>query len=202
METNYKIGRVYKIINRLTTDIYIGSTFSTLNERWREHKNKFNYWLNNKTKNKCSIFDNFKKYGIHNHKIILIKEYLCYKEDIKDYKHLRSKEQLWINKMNCINKYSSFNPLQKERIKQTAKKWRDVNINRIKDKAKEWYEKNKDYDKKYYQKNKNKKKQQNKEWRELNNIKTTCICGSKYIKRRAKEHEKTKKHQNFINIQK
>ena len=190
METNYKIGRVYKIINRLTTDIYIGSTFSTLNERWRGHKKQYNYWLKKSIK-RCSIYDNFKKYDIQNFKIILIKEYLCYREHNQDFKHLHSKEQLWINKMNCINELNTFNPIPKKKYKAIHdKKYRLKN----KDKRKE-------YDKEYRLNNKDKKKQQNKQWRELNNIKTTCICGSKYTKRRVKEHEKTKKHQNFINNQ-
>ena len=193
METNYKIGRVYKIINRLTTDIYIGSTFSTLNERWRGHKKKYNKLLK-KNITKCSIYDKFKKYDIQNFKIILIKEYLCYREHNKDFKHLHSKEQLWINKMKCINKVCAFNPIPR---KVYLKQYNENN----KDKAKEYRLKNKEKIKQYTLNNKNKRNEYNKEWRELNNIKTTCLCGSKIIKRRVKEHEKSKKHINFINNQ-
>ena len=195
-------GRIYKIINRLTTDIYIGSTFSTLNERWRGHKKQYNQWLK-KNINRFSIYDSFKKYGFHNHKIILIKEYLCYREHKQDFKHLHSKEQLWINKMNCINESCAFNPIPLKLYQRLYnKQYKLNNKEKIKEYDKKYRLKNNDKIKEYYQINKDKIKEYQKEYYE-NKIKKkiTCSCGSKYIYTSKSRHLKTKKHQNFINNQ-
>jgi len=40
------IGRIYKIICKLSNDIYIGSTFNKLNKRLRQHKDDYGKYLN------------------------------------------------------------------------------------------------------------------------------------------------------------
>lgn len=98
-----KIGRVYKIVSALSDDIYIGSTFNKIHYRFRQHKNDFKKW-NNDECSKCVFFPLFKKYGVKNFKIILIKEY-----EVIDRKHLLSKQQIWINKLKKnINKNNPF----------------------------------------------------------------------------------------------
>ena len=97
-----KIGKVYKIICTQSNDIYIGSTFNTLRDRFRRHKNHYNDYLNNKG-HKLSIMDYFSKYTVDNFKIVLIKEY-----KVIDRKHLEAYEQLWINKLKPINTQSAF----------------------------------------------------------------------------------------------
>lgn len=116
------IGRVYKIIHNQSDICYIGSTFNTTRDRFRVHK--YDYKQGN---NSCSISKYFEKYGVKNFKMILIKEY-----EVIDREHLEAYEQLWINKLNCVNKQCAFQPLKKERIKIYHKKYN-----------KEYYQKNK-----------------------------------------------------------
>jgi len=170
-------GTIYKIVCKLNDIVYVGSTFKTLSKRWYVHKHHYKDWLNGKSR-KCSIYDSFKKYGIENFKIIEIKKYDVYREYYKDYKHLQSKEQLWINKLKCVNSNCSFNPIPENEYK---KYYRLNNKDKIKERKKEYHITNKD-----------KIKEQRK-------IKITCECGSIYRKCDKARHERTNKHMNYIN---
>jgi hypothetical protein len=184
--SEYKIGKIYKIIyigNENININYIGSTLNTLRDRWYGHKGGFKEWLKNK-KTKCSIYDYFEKYDIKKFKIFLINEYKVY-----DRKHLLMYEQLWINKIiNNININNPFPILIKEQKKQyyennkdklneKNKEYRENNKDKIKEyyennkdknKNKEYYENNKDKNKEYRENNKDKIKEKNKEYRENN----------------------------------
>lgn len=95
---NYNRGNIYKIY--FNDIIYIGSTVFTLEKRFKEHLRDYKiYILSEGLKKRISIFPYFKKYGIDNFKIELIKEY-----NICDRNELYAYEQLYINKIKCINK--------------------------------------------------------------------------------------------------
>ena len=138
---SYDTGIVYKIICNLDSNfVYIGSTFNELRHRWQCHKNNYKKWLNGKG-DKYSCFDYFKKYGINNFSIIKIKEYICYRSNKLDTKHLRAYEQLWINKTpNCCNKHLAFQPLRREKDKQ----YHQDNKEKDKEYGKEYRENNKE----------------------------------------------------------
>ena len=79
-------GYIYKIEYNEDKEIrYIGSTIQSLYCRFKLHKYHYNKWLNNKMKEKCSIYLKFKKYGIKNFTISLIKSY-----EIVDHRHLNN----------------------------------------------------------------------------------------------------------------
>ena len=189
--SEYKIGKVYKIIHNQSNVIYIGSTFNTLRDRWWHHKSSFNGWLNNKNHN-YSIFKYFKEFRIENFKIILIKEY-----KVVDRKHLESKEQLWISKLSNINQKNTLD------IPKLSNKLYNKNN---KERIKEYYENNKEqikeYVKNYNNDNKEIIKEKKKEYRKINKEilleKFNCECGGKYIKIHKSTHEKTKKHIKFF----
>jgi len=136
----YKIGKVYRItkIDDPTVN-YVGSTFTTLRQRWQQHKTKYNNGCN-----RCSIGKYFDKYGIDKFKIILIKEYEVCADNQKDNKHLRAYEQLWINKFKlqncCINKQNSIGLLRREYLKE----YRESNKDKIKEQKKQYYQANKE----------------------------------------------------------
>lgn len=128
--SEYKIGKIYKIIyigNENINITYIGSTFSTLRDRWYHHKL-------NKGKSGSAITNYFKDYGFEKFKIFLIKEY-----EVCDRKHLEMYEQLWMNKMKCINKQHSFQLLLKEYKSQKNKEWRKKNNESLKEKKNKKY---------------------------------------------------------------
>jgi len=87
----------------------------------------------------------------------------------------------------------------KERLSEQKKEYREKNKDKLNEYGKEYYKKNKEkmseYKKEYYEKNKEKMSEKNKE-------KYTCICGSTITINHRKRHEKSKKHQNFIDSQK
>ena len=161
------IGRVYKIICSQSNDIYIGSTFNELRVRWQQHKNRYCEYKKNPNRSMSihSFFDNF---DIKDFKIILIKEY-----EVVDRKHLESKEQLWINKLKCINTNNSF------RINWISRK--------------DYYQDNKEKIKEYD------RNRQNKEAIKMQRaIKITCACGSEIRRCDNARHERTKKHQKYM----
>jgi hypothetical protein len=168
-------GKIYKIINRFDNDVYIGSTFNTIKHRFYKHKEHYNDWLNGSNK-KCSIYEKFKLYGIENFKIMLIKEYQVYRENKKDRKHLLVYEQLWINKVKCINSICAFNCIpEKERNKQYNKKYKLNNHTKVLESKKKYYE-------------------------SIKYVKITCECGSIINKHGKSKHMKTDKHKQLMNI--
>lgn len=95
-------GRIYKIIHTQSNFVYVGSTKNKLSQRWAEHKNDFQRYLQG-LGHKKYLYIHFKRYGISNFKMVLIKEY-----EVVDRKHLRAYEQLWIEKLNSNNNQAAF----------------------------------------------------------------------------------------------
>ena len=210
--TNYKKGTIYKIICYVSDDVYIGSTFSTLRNRWTAHKTAYKNYMNGNNRSKTTIYPYFEKYGIEHFKIIKIKEYECV-----DKKHLESKEQLWINKSRCVNTNNTF------RIKKMCQKvYYENNVNEIKKKVnlyrKEHKRKIEEYNKKYYknnkeqitklnklyrENNKEKIKEDNKEWYEKNKEKILKInkLYREKNKRKIEEYGKTYRKNNKEKIE-
>ena len=187
------IGHIYKIICLVDSKFcYIGSTFSKLNERFRHHLKGFIKWLKNgENKKGMSCYPFYKKYGIENFKIILIKSYEVCKTHCKDSKHLWAYETLWINKTKCCNLILPIQYLKKQR-----RKWR----------AKQYSQNNKTilavYKKQYNQDNKKKINEQRKQYRQNNkeaiakkrSEKVICECGCILGKGTLSRHRKSKKH--------
>jgi len=128
-----KIGRIYKIVCSQSDDVYIGSTFNTLRDRFRTHKVAFCRWSKDDTLGNYAIYPYFKQYGVENFKIILIKEYT-----VEDRSHLEAYEQLWINKLKCVNQQSAFR-INKFAVKDYNKENADI----IKAKKRQFYHANK-----------------------------------------------------------
>lgn len=173
------IGKIYKIIHSQSDIVYIGSTFNTLRNRWASHKAPKN--------TKCAIHPYIKQYGQEQFKIILIKEY-----EVVDRAHLEAYEQLYINKLKCINisntikiqKHYSKNYYEnnKEVIAEKSKTYRNNNVDIIKERKKTYYENNKEQ---ILEKEKEKK------------ICEVCNC---FVRKYAiNRHEKTKKHLDAMN---
>ena len=197
--SSYKKGTIYKIICCVSDEIYIGSTFNTLRNRWQQHKSIYRKWINNNNYSKIciAIYPYFKKYGIENFKIIKVKDYVCV-----DRRHLESKEQLWISKSKCVNTRNNINIKRlyrklyrennKEKIKEDKRKYNEENKDKISRKHKEYRANNRDkmreQHKKRYEKIKKKQiKNQKKPY--------TCITCNTTIKIGGKSrHEKTQKH--------
>ena len=201
---NLKTGSVYRIICLPNPDIqYVGSTFDQLRHRWSRHKSHYKAGIN--TASICKYFD---EYGIENFRCVLIKEYLVCVDSQRDPRHLRVYEQLYINKLKCVNKQNAitFDFIKKIQAKQYYKQYREEN----KDNIKRYHEENKkrreQYDKRYREENKDKikryreeNKDKMKQYREeKGKVKVVCaFCGSEVQKNGLTKHKKTKKCQSF-----
>ena len=221
-----RIGRIYKIISTQGNECYIGSTFNTTRDRFKNHKTHYEEWKKGKRDN-MSVFQLFDKYGIQNCKIVLIKEYY-----VVDRYHLEVYETLWIYKSNsnCINKYIPFN-IKRLYKKQYNQQYQEKNRKKLKQQYQQYYQNNKDkrqqylqnnkeklekYRKLYWEQNKekiqqyreNRKEQikQNRQKRyqnEKNKLqeKFDCKCGGKYTFQNKLIHTKTQKHQKWLERQ-
>ena len=112
-------GYVYSIQSSLDSSFsYIGSTFQSLDTRFKQHRRDYKRWLNNPSKYpKNSIYEYFTRYGIETFDIKLIKSYDVYRLNNKDFKHLWVYELLWIrNTKSSINQILPFNPLNRSKI--------------------------------------------------------------------------------------
>ena len=116
----YVIGTIYRIYYKLDPTIqYVGSTYYSINKRWKQHWQAYKKYLRGQPDNNIAIFAYFSELGVtlegvgQKFEIEKLKDYLVYKddEDERDQKHLHAYEQLWINKLKPVNKLSAFNPL-------------------------------------------------------------------------------------------
>lgn len=200
---NYQNSKIYKVINSVNDNVYIGSTAVSLSYRMGDHRLKTR---RGKFK-EGSLQYHMNNLGIDKFKIILIENYPC---DTKE--ELKKREQYFINEMkpayNLMDAY-----LDDETRAMKKKKCQYAYHQKNKDKAKEYREKNKEkiaerY-KTYSQTEKAKKskaesnaiyKQNNKE--KINarrNESYECSCGSTMRRDEKARHERSKKHQEYVN---
>lgn len=187
------IGRVYKIVDSLSEDVYIGSTFDTLSNRFLGHF----------TCPSTVIGKLMREHGRSRYEIILVKEY-----KVADKYQLHAYEQLCINKTKCINKQFAFSIRFLYRLhyriynKDKINEYNMVN----KDRNRNYYEANRDKikvnSKEYYWANKDKVNQKRRGYREANKDKIKehksqkfdCECGGSYTNGHKSRHMKSKKH--------
>jgi len=168
---DYSTGKIYKIISSTSNYVYVGSTTNTLSTRFSLHKSQYKI---GKNKSLNMIFDNN---NIDN----------CYIELIKNYpsscrNELEREEGIELRKIN--NDTSTKEICLNYNIPgRTHKEWENDNKEKITEYQKQYYDNNKDQRKQYI------------------NEKYTCECGGKYLRTHKTTHEKTKKHQSFINSQ-
>ena len=128
----YENGKIYKIIDNTTDNIYIGSTCEKLCRRLQKHKSSYNCYLNpNVKQGYMRSFDILKN---NDYKIILIEDYPCENKE-----QLLSREQYYIDTLNCINHN---NPIHNN--KEYSRKWRNNNRDHCNHKSREWTKKNRD----------------------------------------------------------
>ena len=85
---NYARGKIYKIINRINTDIYIGSTVKKyLSQRMGTHQSCI-YTSNSK------LYLSMRSLGFEHFKIVLIENFPCQSKD-----ELRAREQYYIDEL-------------------------------------------------------------------------------------------------------
>ena len=138
----YNNGKIYKIYNTITDDIYIGATTRLLSDRMQNHivasKDKK---LQHLTLYKC-----FNEHGVSNFYIELIEKYNCNSRG-----ELYAKEGGYIRELNpSLNRFLSgrtraeYYKDNKVKIKEQRAQYRENNKDLIKEQNKRYRENNKD----------------------------------------------------------
>lgn len=186
---NYQNGKIYKLVNNVDDEIYIGSTCNPLSKRKSEHKK-------NSKLEKCQnrpIYKHLIKIGWENVEIILIETYSCENKD-----ELHKRERYWIDELKPS--------LNKVLPGRTEKEWRDDNRTELLVKKREYYKNNIEVirvkDKKRYEKNREEISEKYAINRdrisEKGKIKITCDCGSIVRKDTKARHQKTQRHKDYL----
>ena len=92
---DYKNGRIYKIINDVNDEIYVGSTTQLLCKRMATHRN------NTKLQPNRKLYNTMNSLGIEHFKIILLENYPCNNRE-----ELNSREEHYRKLLNpSLNSY-------------------------------------------------------------------------------------------------
>ena len=195
MSNKYQRGKIYSIRSYQTDDIYIGSTVQKLYMRLASHRRNYNCWK----KEKYHYVSSFEILKYDDAYIELIEECPC-----NDKNELNRREGQIIRSMDCVNKVipsrtkKEYYNDNKNIILEKKKEYYIDNKEKILEKAHEYNDRKKEYRNKkqlqYYNQNKDKINEKRK-------IKITCECGSTFRKIDKRRHERSKKHQTYIQSQ-
>ena len=215
----YQNGKIYKIVDIGYNKCYYGSTCEQLSRRLARHRIDYRRYQKGNG-NFTSSFYLFDEYGLDNIKIELVENYpTSSKEELVQH------EGTYIQNNNCVNKRiagrtdKGWYQANKAHVQQKHKEYYESNkehLNRIsveRERVKRQDPKYKDYinermrkynatrpealsekNKRSYEKNKDKILARQ-------NAKYTCSCGSVIRHAEKSTHERTKKHQHFLEQQ-
>ena len=148
--SKYQRGKIYKLVNNVDDEIYIGSTINELRKRKQGHKNDMSRYGGSR------VYQHFNMIGFTNVEIVLIENYPC------SSKHeLHARERYWIDELKpLLNTHiPMMTPKEyRELHKEEAHKYYINNKDKISRQGKELYLKNRqqrlEYQKKYSIENK------------------------------------------------
>ena len=204
---DYSKGKVYRILSNSTDEIYIGSTINPLYKRFGQHKCDYKAYL----RGEFSYVTSFEIIKYDDCKIVLVENCSC--ENIEQ---LRARERYWIENLECVNKQipgrtkKEWEEANKERLSEKKQQWNEDNKEKIAEQKAQYRADNKEkiseYKAEYRQNNRKKIGEQQSEWYQKNKEriaekakeKFTCECGSTLTKGGKKIHEKSKKHQKYL----
>ena len=185
----YRYGVIYKIVNSINSEIYVGSSTSDLETRMIKHRSDA------KQRPEISKFYKYmNELGIDNFDIELVEEYPC-----------ESKEELRNREGEIIREIGTLNHRIENRTKQEYKQeWIDTNRERVNEqrrerrrnnpeKTKEENIKSREYKKKYAENHKE-------EIKAKTSQKVVCECGTTYTVGHKGEHMSSKKHLKLLGI--
>ena len=178
---DYTNGRIYKILNYIDNEVYVGSTCQSLSKRMAYHRND----ANKPMKQHRLLYTKLMDYGIENFYIELIETYPC-----ENMEELRKREGHYIREVGSLNKR-----IEGRTHQEYGREYRRDNHEQIRARVQEYREANREL---IYA--------QQKEYREVNRdtiskrrtAKYSCVCGSTCRFSSKAEHLRTKKHQDFI----
>ena len=91
-KTDYKNGTIYKTLNHVTDEVYVGSTVRSLSKRMYEHKEVFHSnWTS------YAIYSHMRESGCESFYIEFVEPYPCSTKE-----ELRAKEGEWIRRVGTL----------------------------------------------------------------------------------------------------
>ena len=112
--TKYKKAKIYKIVNTINNECFIGGTCEDLNKKFNNYKILVNDWLiktnNQNSENSYNLFrlrttcnvvlydSMFNKYGLNNCKIVLLENYSC-----DNLLELKLRVKYYTDTYDCLN---------------------------------------------------------------------------------------------------
>ena len=177
--SKYQNGKIYKIVDVGYNKTYYGSTCESLSQRMTRHRAKYTAYLKGNITNTRS-FDLFDEFGIENCKIELVENYPCNSKE-----ELRRREGYYIKNNDCINKCVP--------CRTPAEYYQDENeyCRFRNDLYKQLHkEEEQEYHRRRFQERKH-----------ILLEKHLCGCGKYYTFQHKKRHEKSQKHQDWLNKQ-
>ena len=174
---DYSKGKIYKILNNIDDEIYVGSTVETLSMRMGKHR------YDMKRQPHYKLYKHMHELGVENFYIELIENCPC-----NDIYELRAREGYFIREIGTLNKQ-----IAGRTFKEYLKQYREEH----KEELKQYRENNKEYMNKYNENNKENRKQRYENNKEYINENITCnICGCQVIRQGMARHQKTNKCKN------
>ena len=201
MPVNYQEGKIYKIFNTITDDIYIGSTSQKLCEKMRQHR------CDNRPMGKMNypIYKAFREHGVENFFIELIEKCPCNDKD-----ELRRKEGEYIRALEpSLNiriegrTEQEYDDKHKEVIAKRKKEHREHNKQHYSQKGQEYYITNKEAilqrNKEFRNNNKEYEQQRHtKYYEEVSKQPIECECGCTTTRNNLTRHRTSKKHMELM----
>ena len=185
---NYSKGKIYKLVNSVDNEIYIGSSCSRLSSRKAEHK------IMSKRKPNYRVYEHLNSIGWDNVSIILVENVNCQNRE-----QLLMRERYYIdllkpslNKVIPLRTVKEYYEENKEKLVEQSKKYYNQNKEHIAQRRKQYYNANKnnllEKCKTYREKNKNVISEKGKE-----KIRC-CYCDVNISKSNISQHIKRNKH--------
>ena len=180
-DTKKRTGRVYQLVNMITNEKYIGSTFQTLYKRQFDRRFNYNNWLKGKShfSDNHQLFNNIHEYGQESFRIELLAEV-----------EVNNKAELYKIEGDYIRKYNTFNNGLNGLIpNRDRKEYKKQYYKKHKEKIVKQY-------KQYRQNNKDNITEYHKQYQKNNSQKFNCtFCNySTYHKSKYISHLNTPKH--------
>ena len=202
MENKYENGKIYKIWNELTDDIYVGSTCNLLCKRMARHRSNS---LDDKLKQR-KLYKLMNEVGVDIFHIELIELFPCTCMD-----ELRKREGYYIRKFGNLNlkiegrtshEYNEeYYEQHIDTINQYQNEYRIINKNKTKEYYNDNTDKLKQYRDDYNTTNKDNLRLQCRAYyannKERLNSKVQCPCGGSYAVCHKAVHAKTLKHSQY-----
>ena len=207
MELNnkYASGKIYKLVDKNFTKLYIGSTTQELSQRMTDHRRQYRQWQEGSNKF-TSSFEIFEEFGIENCEILLLEIYPC-----NNKMELRKREGEHIMKHDCVNRVvagrcsKQYYKDNQAKIKQyyidnklRIEQYRNDNREILREKAKIYRlgrkEKEQERHRIYHMNNRDAKNERKRQ-------RILCGCGVTFSRGSPKHHKQTKKHLMWLNTQ-